>query len=208
MVLLDRLRDYTRTHHQQLESRLDLLQESFTLDAYIHILKRFYGFYLPLEKDLSKSDEIYNSLINLKFCEKSHRLIQDLQSLGITSEELQRIPICPHKKLPNLTPPAAILGCLYVLEGSALGGQILSRHFKKRFQLSPEAGLSFFYGSGQDTGMVWKNFCGSLHFTFDFLKKQLQFSESELSQNACQGAKETFETLEFWLCHQEEGAFH
>lgn len=204
MDLLAQLRDHTRAPHHRLESRLNFLHDSFTLDEYIHMLKRFYGFYCPLEENLSDSGDLYHSWINLKSRKKSPPLINDLKSFGFTSQDIQKISLCSHQELPNLSPHGATLGCLYVLEGSNLGAQILSRHFKKRFQLTPESGLSFLSGDGEGTALAWKHFTTALNVTFNLLTTQLHISENQLAQNACQGARETFEKLESWLCRREE----
>ena len=43
---------------------------------------------------------------------------------------------------------AELIGCLYVLEGAALGGQVLARSLGSRWQLTPSTGVAFFYGDG------------------------------------------------------------
>ncbi len=43
--------------------------------------------------------------------------------------------------------PVSLLGCLYVLEGSKLGGAILRRSLDEAYQCGPEA-LSYFWASG------------------------------------------------------------
>ena len=47
----------------------------------------------------------------------------------------------------STTDPRALLGCLYVLEGSKLGGTILRSCLDKAYQCGPEA-LSYFWASG------------------------------------------------------------
>jgi heme oxygenase len=53
-------------------------------------------------------------------------------------------------------------GCLYVMEGSTLGGKIIYNILKKQLGLSDSAGASFFYGYGPATGEKWKTFGASL----------------------------------------------
>jgi heme oxygenase len=55
------------------------------------------------------------------------------------------------------TVPAS-LGCMYVLEGSTLGSQILSRSFKERFGIADHNGGAFFYGYGELTVSMWRRF--------------------------------------------------
>ncbi|MEI7606597.1 MAG: biliverdin-producing heme oxygenase [Rhodospirillaceae bacterium] len=66
----------------------------------------------------------------------------------------------PPRPRPYLEPPvlgdeASRWGALYVIEGSALGGQVIHRHLATRF--SPDA-LSFFSPHGTYTGERWRRF--------------------------------------------------
>jgi heme oxygenase len=51
-----------------------------------------------------------------------------------------------------------ILGKLYVLEGSTLGGAVIYRQLQPILQFSPEKGGRYFYGYGAQTGKMWKLF--------------------------------------------------
>jgi heme oxygenase len=62
-------------------------------------------------------------------------------------------------RLPSLESPAQALGSMYVLEGSSLGGQILSRHFEKTLGVRPDSGCRYLSAYGSDTGVMWKIFC-------------------------------------------------
>lgn len=64
------------------------------------------------------------------------------------------------------TIPAA-LGCMYVLEGSTLGSQILSRSFRERFDIGRHNGGAYFHGYGELTGKMWKRFGTDLENWFD-----------------------------------------
>jgi hypothetical protein len=54
---------------------------------------------------------------------------------------------------------AAAIGVQYVLEGSSLGGQILSRQLKNALGFTSHHGGCFFAGYGDETSARWKNFC-------------------------------------------------
>jgi heme oxygenase len=53
---------------------------------------------------------------------------------------------------------AAAVGAQYVLEGSSLGGQFLSRQLFDRLQLTPERGGAYFAAYGAATGRRWQAF--------------------------------------------------
>ncbi len=57
------------------------------------------------------------------------------------------------------TSRAEVVGCLYVIEGSALGGVRLARGFTEQLGVTPERGARFFTGRGPETAARWKAFC-------------------------------------------------
>lgn len=57
----------------------------------------------------------------------------------------------------SLAPPAAPFGSMYVIEGSALGGQLLVRRLAD-CGLAPGRGASYFHGFGERTGSLWREF--------------------------------------------------
>ena len=66
------------------------------------------------------------------------------------------LPVC--STLPRVATFADALGCLYVLEGSTLGGQFIRREVAARLGLTPDRGCAFFAGYGERTGAMWKAF--------------------------------------------------
>jgi heme oxygenase len=177
VTILQRLKEETRPVHDKLESELDLLKDDFTKNNYIDVLKKFYGFYLPLEKTLTLYPER----------SKISKLTDDLKSLGI--HNLSLVPHC--EKLPAILNESFEWGVRYVLEGSTLGGQVLRKHYEEKFNLSQENGISFFSGYGKETMPMWKKFQQDL----------LTFSESKncSTDYVILGANTTFRLLNDWL---------
>jgi heme oxygenase len=58
--------------------------------------------------------------------------------------------------IPDVSSTGHWLGALYVLEGSTLGGQVISRHLEKHFGWKDGRGYSFFLGHGAHTGERWR----------------------------------------------------
>jgi heme oxygenase (biliverdin-IX-beta and delta-forming) len=81
------------------------------------------------------------------------------------------------------------LGCLYLLEGSTLGSQIISRRLEEQLQLSERTGASFFNAYRGVTGARWMEF-----------KKFVSASVNpEDTDNVVEAARETFMCFYEWL---------
>lgn len=187
-MILKHLKQATHSRHEALESRLPLLDPHLARPAYRELLRLFFGYYEPLEKKLM-AQSCWESF-GFAYAErrKTHRLAQDLLALGDDAQALQGLARCP--ELPLLASPAQVLGCLYVIEGATLGGQIISRRLASGLGMTDTSGAAFFSGYGPQTGSRWKTFCVLL--------------EANAAQDSNQGdmvdsARQTFETLGRWL---------
>lgn len=161
--ILQRLRLETRDEHEAVELVLDLMSESLTRQIYCQRLEQFYGFYAPLERALQARTQ---SLVDEagKFplsdasptalavrLDKTAHLQQDLHHLGVP---IHSLPLC--RNLPPLSSQAELLGCMYVMEGATLGGQMISQHVRATLGVTPMSGGSFFDGYGDDTARMWR----------------------------------------------------
>jgi heme oxygenase len=61
--------------------------------------------------------------------------------------------------LPEMNSLPGLLGTMYVMEGSTLGGQLIARHVEVALHLGDGQGSSYFRGHGSQTGPMWKEFC-------------------------------------------------
>ena len=186
-MILKRLREETTRNHTAIESQMPLLDPSMSLDTYRELLSRFWGYYAPLEQQLQNETAMYwpESEYVWSEREKAPLLAQDLRALGQTAA---MYPKC--SDLPPLTTPAHVLGCLYVVEGASLGGQIISKHLDSNLGLTPESGAAFFHGYGSETGPRWQSF---RQFLTSNAEPMNQDDEIVVSANA------TFRTLAEWL---------
>jgi len=188
-TILAFLKSSTWECHQRLEQRLPLLRPGFSRLQYRRFLQGFLGFYRPLEPLLRQAPEIEGHLPDLARRTKTPWLETDLATLGMAFTEIQNSPNC--EALPHVADLASALGCLYVLEGSTLGGQVISRHLQRTLALNPESGARFFASYGADTPAMWQAFGECLTAT---LQGQ---SAAELA--AVEAARSTFLQLEAWL---------
>jgi heme oxygenase len=158
--MLKDLKLATATRHAALERQLPLLDVHLSQATYLHYTRRLFGFYAPLETQLLALP--WWPAIGLDYTQrhKTPRLRHDLQALGDSEATIAALPRCAH--LPPLTSPAQLWGCLYVIEGATLGGQIIIKHLHAHLGLTADSGASFFDGYGVHTGSRWKAFCAAV----------------------------------------------
>lgn len=180
-MLLARLKEETQDQHRRIEAGLDLLRADFTITDYRNCLKRLFGYYAPWENQVRAYDP---AMLDNRM--KTPKLMTDLQSLGYTFAEIEAMPRC--KALPALDSLAHIVGSMYVLEGSTLGGQVLSRHFIRKFDLAA-GGCLFFEGYGAGTSAMWK--------AFGVVANEQPIGDWD---QAVASAKATFNTMTHWMC--------
>ena len=119
-------------------------------------------------------------------------LANDLRWFGWSDGDVASLPDIPKERL-QLDGQAETLGSCYVLEGSTLGGQILSRALERGLGLQNGEGYSYFRSYGDRVREAWVEFG-------DFLSGHLADEADALA--AVAGAKTTFKVLEEWLADQ------
>lgn len=150
-ALFERLKSGTEQHHRELEKIVDPLANFHATEAYRAYLVKALAFYESLETQLGAFD--WAALgIDFGRRQKAALIVRDLNNLGIGWNQTNATgqPL----NLPNVD---FALGCLYVVEGATLGGQIISRHLAT-LGIGPENGGLFFHGYGPQTGQMWKSF--------------------------------------------------
>jgi heme oxygenase len=184
------LKQGTRIYHDALESKMAPLLDTTSIHTYIALLQKLFGFYKPLEERIAVLPGWHNLPVDLGRRQKAPLLARDLLWLKVTQPQLSRLPQC--KRLPQVNSITEALGCLYVLEGATLGGQIIGRHLKKNLALDEDRGCAFFRSYGDDVGPMWKSFRETLS---SHCSKHERIEEEQLVTSAC----ETFASLDYWL---------
>lgn len=183
--VLGELRAKTRTLHEQIEKSIDLGAALVSTDAYSVFLTGYLGLYRPFEEQLSRQAVRVREAAGWPEGSRVKLLEADLQSLGMSLQEIQAVPDCV--EFPVLEERDAMMGALYVIEGSQLGGQYIYRQVKEKLALDKESGAAFFYGSGEGTGSEWKQFLECLEALV------------EDPQLATDAAVAMFHAFEIWL---------
>ncbi|OWK38693.1 biliverdin-producing heme oxygenase [Fimbriiglobus ruber] len=185
-MILARLKQETQPQHEAVERRLGLFDHPPTRDSYRTLLRRFYGFHEPVEARIGGLADWSQLGFDFDRRRKAALLEQDLQALGDTRATLDALPRCPD--LPDLSSVPRALGCLYVLEGSTLGGQYITRHLGK-LPGGPFP-TAFFASYGDEVGAMWKAFGAFL----------TAYSQARADDDVIvASARDTFAALGAWL---------
>jgi heme oxygenase (biliverdin-IX-beta and delta-forming) len=180
-----RLRTETAPLHRSLEARLGLLDPGLHHDRYRAVLRTFYGYWAAIEPALVPLATVAVPAFPLRA--RTPLLERDLVALGCGRAELAELERCAD--LPRLTHVEDLAGCLYVLEGARLGGQVLARTLGARLGLTPARGCAFFAGDGEATLPRWRS-------VLDWLEALVSAGAS--SDGIVASACETFRTLARW----------
>ena len=138
-----RLKRETTAVHQHLETQLGLLDPSLDVHRYRRVLETFYGFYVPVEIDVTRLAAAEPPL-GFSLRARAELIERDLLALGRSPAELAALPLCSDR--PELSCSEDLAGCLYVLEGACLGGQVLIPLLHRRLGLAKDSGAAFFAG--------------------------------------------------------------
>ena len=154
-LLRRQLKRETADLHRRLEIALGLLESRLSLDRYRRVLEFFFGFYAPIEAAMARAASAGPPL-GLPLKARAALLESDLLSLGLGRREITDLPRCVD--LPPLSCGEELAGCLYVLEGACLGGQMIAPALRERLGVAKGSGASFFIGDGDATRARWSLF--------------------------------------------------
>ena len=149
--LRQRLKRETAAVHQHLEAELGLLDPGLDVHRYLRVLETFYGFYLPVEIDVTRAAAEFP--LGFPVRARVGLIERDLLSLGRSPADLAALPLCRDR--PELSCVEDLAGCLYVLEGACLGGQVLGPLLHRRLGLAKGSGAAFFAGDQERTLPRW-----------------------------------------------------
>jgi heme oxygenase (biliverdin-IX-beta and delta-forming) len=187
------LRTETASVHRRLERTrcfVRLFEPDYSIQEYQDLIAKFYGFFSALEPLIfGNLNQAHQAILGDRT--KTALLAKDLVLMGLTETQDIVIPRC--KKLPQLTSFARQMGALYVLEGSTLGGRVISKRLKEHFGEIIFEKLNYYQCYGDDLMVNWKSFQ-------EFMAKQFDGNELEI-QESINASIDTFTCLEHWLEH-------
>ena len=157
-MFTDKIKEATLIQHQQVEKTLVSKMKAIrSMEGYVDLLKIFYGYFGGLEQKI-------NSYINTSNLQDHHQrrktdaMADDIKALGGI------LPVkADDNSLPAINNALKAFGALYVIEGSTLGGSIISKMMQQHLQFEGQKGLSFFNGYGEQTHQMWAGFKAALN---------------------------------------------
>jgi heme oxygenase len=186
-MLTEVLREQTGAQHAHVEAANPLPR---TEADYIRQLKKFFGFVEPWERALAQALPAEDPIRAGRG--KTSWLEHDLEFFRINRAQREQLPRVA--ELPSFSSRSEILGVAYVLEGSTLGGQIIARHLEEVLGLRDGCGYRYFRSYGLNVGAQWKAFRDEL----------LRASSATNDPLIVRSARDTFEILHRWFCHNNE----
>ncbi len=156
---------------------------TLTRPGYVALLRRLLGFHAAIEAAVAAAPPLLGYGLDPAERRRAGLLRADLASLGAPQEG----PLAP---VPVLGSAARALGCLYVTEGSTLGGRHLARGLDHLLPAGTAAGRTFLLGHGARHAAMWQACCGAV--------EACGATPGGLDGMAA-GATETFGAFEAWF---------
>lgn len=171
MDFLQKIKSATSDIHYKIENNSffsKIVLQEITIVEYTKLLCQLHQFISPRELYIKNQ---YGDLISDR--EKSPLLLSDLSAMGCDEIENENEPL-------EIRSAAEAFGYLYVIEGSTLGGQVLTQFLKKNKKLSPYVSVNYFNAYGKHTKRNWALFLNELSEKNNDLEKQNRVINSAL----------------------------
>ncbi|MFC0409340.1 biliverdin-producing heme oxygenase [Roseomonas elaeocarpi] len=158
-AVLTALRQATAPLHERLDRLVDLDRSTSDHQAYRRLLSAMLSGIAPVEASLRGFDWVGAGLDAEVATWRAPLLRRDLEVLG-------EAPIQAPPDAPSPAPypsRSAAFGALYVIEGAALGGQVIFRQARERLGITAEQGGAFHAAHGRPpVGESWRRFRNAL----------------------------------------------
>lgn len=187
-----RLRAATADRHAALESISGLPGTLVDARDLAAVLAIFHGFHAAFESRFITGDHWNRQGLAHVGRSRLARLRLDLNDHGLDDAAISALPISPWHPACNGT--AARWGVAYVLEGSTMGGKLISRHVANGLTGGGATSHRYFQAYGDETARLWRRFTQRL----DALSPS-PAQESELES----AARETFDCLARWYAARQ-----
>lgn len=184
-MFTEKLKEATLYNHQQTEKILVAkMRNMVSKQDYVALLSDFYAYFGGIECQIAHFIDTSN-LADYLERRKTAAIADDINALGGT------VPLkAEGNNLPKIDNHLQAFGALYVIEGSTLGGEIISKMVKQHLQIDDNSGLSFFNSYGVETHQMWAKFKLILN----------DIANTPLDEDTIiQAANETFVKFKNWL---------
>jgi heme oxygenase len=193
LPVMDRLRDETRREHRQIEALpffTALTGGDLPIAAYAEWLQSLHTVYAAFEGEMQRAQHPQIVAVWDAALHKLPLIQQDLASLQphlateLTLPRLRAELVAQRIRQRAIDHPSSLLGYLYVLEGSTLGGVVLHARVARSLGLQRSGGLAFLGSYGKATRAHWTAFTQRMN--------QAGLSEAEQDE-AISAAREAFD---------------
>jgi heme oxygenase len=153
------LRNSTRAAHRDLDHHpllAPLVRPDLSLDHYQYVLRVMNWLHVHFRERLISAIKQFAPASHFIPSDRPRWLADDFSWFGMVETASQEH--FADRLSFRFTSAESVVGALYVLEGSTLGGQVIARQLAESIGVSPGQGASFFYGHGEQTQAHWKDF--------------------------------------------------
>jgi heme oxygenase len=151
------LRAATHDLHERLNQHpllAGLIKPDYPLENYQKLLFIYFQIYQRLENKIQQFLLTKNCAFDYVARTKLPWIEKDLAFFELDSLTVPNMEIAVHA-IDNV---GQLIGTLYTIEGSTLGGQLISRRLADHHNLTQTAGARFFNGYGEHTLSMWQEF--------------------------------------------------
>ena len=141
---------HTRLNHHPMLS--GITQPGYPISRYKALIAAYQPLYAGLEQAIEDAIATCDLAFDYRVRRKLPWLNRDLDFLTHT---VQATPA----PIPPITGLGELVGVLYVIEGSTLGGGLIARQIAEHLGLTACAGGAFFHAYGAETQTRWSDFC-------------------------------------------------
>jgi heme oxygenase (biliverdin-IX-beta and delta-forming) len=185
--IMEALSNDTADVHRSLEGELNLMDGGLSVSDYVDTLQTFAAF--VSEWELKAAQHCPPALQRI-FDARRRALLLDADL-----HYFHASPLSVKPAVPAVDNTARFLGAMYVMEGSTLGGQFISRHLETALGLRDGRGYSYFRGHGFETGRMWKD------FTEVLMREAVTQPEKEIIE----AARNMFEAFRHFIVARQSG---
>lgn len=156
---MQRLKEETAQAHKETEQYsygMEIMTGRLTSDQYAEVLIKNYQLhaaYEPALQAIEGLDELFCGDLSSRMREAS--LVEDIQKVNAFPQKFEGEIVTP-------TTIAQALGCMYVLEGSTLGGAVILKKLRTIESINSQDAFSFYGFYGKNLGKKWQEFGGIL----------------------------------------------
>ena len=183
------LKQATHELHRKLDrasGMTRLMARDLKRAEYVNVLQTLQGIYAFIEPNMQAAERLVGEVAawdckaGWLACDLLY--LQGLQGQAAAEPDPKRV----HSggTLMNIDTRAKLAGCLYVLEGSTLGGRVISDRLRSHISLQVDGGLRFFTAYGDQTYPRWATCCAAINACL---------TRDELCREACAAARAVFE---------------